>query len=710
MKTRWWQRGKRLAQGILASYGAVYFCDRRSAALLFAAATFIVPFHGLLGLLGLAFANTFAWLLRRPPAVIQYGTYGFNGLLVGLALGLFFRCDLPLVFFLAVISFMTVVVTEAMRLYGLKHQSVPALSWPFIIVTLTALLSAHRYGAVEITVAPIWAAPLGAAFVPHWIAVYLRSLGCAFFQLSVVSGALVALGLLLYSRWALILSALGFVCGTLTYRFLGGDMADITHAYIGFNFVLTAIAVGGIWVVLSPASLLFAAGASALAAILSAAMLALLTPLELPVLALPFVTATQLAILASRVQAPSLHLQPVFAPRAPEENLAEARGRLTRFPAPHTTLLLPPFHGTWTVTQGFHGAHTHQGQWPHGLDFEILDEGGSPHRGLGHTLDDYHTYKAPVLACGSGTVVHVVDHLGDNPVGEIDTHNPYGNCVVIAHAGGVFSLVAHLQQHSIAVRIGDVVYPGQPLAKVGNSGRSPRPHLHLQAQAAPHIGSPTVPFALLHALAHDGDVPRYHTHVVPGENTRISPMPPSDWVRRAAQLMPGQTWRWHIAQQGRTRTEQWTSTVDPTGVRRLQSDAGASVEFYADTTHTAMYNFRGSGQSLLGLFFLACARLPHTGTDATWDDQPGARDFLPPFARLWHDAALPFATAAPIRTASTLQITHRDVQVHCRVEARSFWLSRMPDDIQVTLLPDTGLHRLRATRRGALLLEAWTDP
>lgn len=46
-------------------------------------------------------------------------------------------------------------------------------------------------------------------------------------------------------------------------------------------------------------------------------------------------------------------------------------------------------------------------------------------------------------------------------------------------------MMGHLRQGSITVRVGDRVSEGQPIARVGNSGHSSAPHLHIQAQSLP---------------------------------------------------------------------------------------------------------------------------------------------------------------------------------------------------------------------------------
>jgi murein DD-endopeptidase MepM/ murein hydrolase activator NlpD len=47
--------------------------------------------------------------------------------------------------------------------------------------------------------------------------------------------------------------------------------------------------------------------------------------------------------------------------------------------------------------------------------------------------------------------------------------------------------MAHLMQGSVLVKIGDRVTAGQTLARVGNSGNTSEPHLHIHAK---HGGRP----------------------------------------------------------------------------------------------------------------------------------------------------------------------------------------------------------------------------
>jgi murein DD-endopeptidase MepM/ murein hydrolase activator NlpD len=46
------------------------------------------------------------------------------------------------------------------------------------------------------------------------------------------------------------------------------------------------------------------------------------------------------------------------------------------------------------------------------------------------------------------------------------------------HAPGEFSVLAHLQNGSLAVAVGETVKRGQRVARCGNSGNTALPHLH----------------------------------------------------------------------------------------------------------------------------------------------------------------------------------------------------------------------------------------
>jgi murein DD-endopeptidase MepM/ murein hydrolase activator NlpD len=77
-------------------------------------------------------------------------------------------------------------------------------------------------------------------------------------------------------------------------------------------------------------------------------------------------------------------------------------------------------------------------------------------------------------------ILYVENSVNDNPIGHSNSENPAGNHIWL-QKGVYYILIAHLQKGSISVKVGDSVKTGQMLGKVGNSGNTSEPHLHIHA-------------------------------------------------------------------------------------------------------------------------------------------------------------------------------------------------------------------------------------
>lgn len=147
-----------------------------------------------------------------------------------------------------------------------------------------------------------------------------------------------------------------------------------------------------------------------------------------------------------------------------------------------------PLAGEWWVGHGGHAelVNYHQTRSTQGDAVDIMQVVDGSIRRPGSTeLTSYHIYDQPVLAPASGTVTYMVDGHPDLPVGTVDTQHPTGNQLIIDLGAGRYLLMGHLRQGSITVKTGDQVTEGQPIARVGNSGHTSYPHLHIQAQTLP---------------------------------------------------------------------------------------------------------------------------------------------------------------------------------------------------------------------------------
>ena len=144
-----------------------------------------------------------------------------------------------------------------------------------------------------------------------------------------------------------------------------------------------------------------------------------------------------------------------------------------------------PLAGEWWVGHGGHAElvnyHQTRSTQRNALDImQVVD--GSIHRPDSTDLTSYYIYDQPVLAPANGTVTYLIDGHPDLPIGTVDSQHPSGNQVVIDIGGGHYLLMGHLRQHSITVNLGQGVTEGQPIARIGKSGHTSHPHLHIQAQ------------------------------------------------------------------------------------------------------------------------------------------------------------------------------------------------------------------------------------
>jgi hypothetical protein len=117
----------------------------------------------------------------------------------------------------------------------------------------------------------------------------------------------------------------------------------------------------------------------------------------------------------------------------------------------------------------------------------------------------------------------------------VDSQRNWGNLVIIADPRGFHVELSHLRCGSLRVALGQWVVRGQALGEVGNSGCSPQPHLHVQAQAGGRIGDPTIPFRFGMqrrdgALRLDG---------LPAAGSSVESVPVDTGLAQALDLVPG---------------------------------------------------------------------------------------------------------------------------------------------------------------------------
>lgn len=632
----------------LLSYAQVLLTSRMWLGWIALAATALEPSMALAGLCAVFAANGGARLLKFNRDTIRTGYYGFNALLVGLALAYYYRLNLPLLLLIVVGSLVTLWLTVGLTSLMSYYLQLPALSLPFVIVTPLAYLAAGAASGLELE--PKSLAITGVMLsldLPPIVEAFFRSLGSIFFMPSLGAGAVLFLGLLLVSRALAIFAALGYLTGFALFVFLGVSPSILTHGMLGFNLMLTAMVLGGVFVIPSPASYALAVGASVVCALVAVAMRAFLTPFDLPVLTSPFILTTLLVLYTLKFREHDAQPRLVtFLPGTPEENLDYASTRMKRFGSYELIRFSLPFYGEWSVPQGIQGPYTHQEKWTFAWDFVVVDEEGKPFNRAGHRPSEYYAYRLPVLAPAEGTVVRVVDWVPENEIGFINARDNWGNLVVIRHAAQLYSVLAHLAPGTIRVREGAYVSRGDVLALCGNSGRSVEPHLHFHVQDGPDLGARSICPAFTRFVRRDenGSGALVAQQTLPAAGQRVRNLEIDPFLAGALNLPIGKRLAFRVATPERTREEEWVVSVDFTGTLFLESapnrarawiwtgEGAFTVLGYTGRTDTALFAF-AVGASLVPLMYDRRLR---------WEDTLSYRYFLRGPSRMAADVLRPF--------------------------------------------------------------------
>ena len=607
------------ATGLFRAYGSILFTEKPLIGGLFIVATFWFPNTALAGLLAALAGMATAKLLQFRN--LDSGLHIYNSLLVGLSLGAYYQLDIYLAVLIVLGAVLAVFATVAMADLLWRLDRLPALSLPFVMVALTVTLAAQSYGTLSRYLLP--QAPHDELISPL-VDQFLTALGSAFFTPHPIAGLLLFIGLLITSRYLTLLAVAGFLCGFITYAFLSGSPHPDLVAWNGFNFILVAMALGGIFTVPGLQSFILAMVGAIIAALVTAASETFMLVYGLPVMALPFLTTTILILIALNTRPVSKSLQVTLdSPALPEKSAERTRLSIVRDGEFGSLPVVAPFYGRWDIYQGFDGPHTHQPPWQYALDFYIIRDGKS-YRTDGATLSDYYCFGLPVLSPVAGFVVKTLDTLPDNQPGQVDMDNNWGNHVLIRMQNGLYALISHLKQESISIKVGDYIHPAQQLAECGSSGRSPQPHLHLHVQRGETLGAATHPFHLTSVIFQrkSSDQAQFKLFSRPNEGDAVMTPKTDIALADSLNMNVGKKFLYQVEQNGKTEKRRLSVTLNLAGELRIVSDSGASAAFTSQANLLAFYDRQGPADLFLDAWLLALGLTPFTEECLSWRDKP----------------------------------------------------------------------------------------
>jgi urea transporter len=270
------------------------------------------------GIVALLAATLAAYWVRADEKSLTAGLYGFNGILVGLALATFLAPG-PLLWAYVILggAVSTIVMIWTVKLVTPWGA---ALTFPFVITTWLLLLA--TYGFAGLTGAALPTGKVVGAFQAvasdplrfgDFVQGTFHSISQVFLKGNGLSALLLLAGLAVSSLTAAGFALAGAILAVIVAHLLGAESDLITGGLLGFSPVLTAIALGTVFYRPSLRVALYTALGTAMTVVAQAALNVALTPFAIPALTAPFVLVTWM----------------FMAPRESFESTAKRRSRKT---------------------------------------------------------------------------------------------------------------------------------------------------------------------------------------------------------------------------------------------------------------------------------------------------------------------------------------------------------------------------------------------
>jgi len=603
----------------------LFLRDVKAGAVLFLL-SFLLPSVGILGIVAIVVTVLFAEMINLRDEYLKYGFYLYNSLLVGMGVGYYFNVTPVTVLLTVILAILTFLISFSLNRVFVKY-SLPLLSLPFAFVSMIFYLASLKYTGLLSNI--INRHTMFDVSVP--LSAFFKSMGTVFFLPNAFAGIVISLIILYYSRILFLLGFAGFWAGVFFHSlFIPFDQS--LNSFYNFNFILIAMALGGVFLIPYSKNFLLALLAVILSAVLIDAMEVFFNIYMLPVYTLPFNMVTLLFIML--LYSVGYKYFNYSIKETPEKSLLSFLSATFRFGGNDIKINLP-FTGVWTVYQAFDGEWTHKGNWKYAYDF-VIEKNGKTYQNEGLFLEDYYAFGKPVTAPVNGYVVALRSDLPDNFIGEVDRFNNWGNYIIIKSDYGYFVEISHLMQNSVNVKVGDYVKVGDIIAKCGNSGYSPQPHIHIQVQKYGVLGSETIPFKFVDYIKGN----KLYYYALPKKGEAVEATTVDKAMKLRMSFILDDTFTYKVVQKNSEEEVTFKVKMNDKGEFYL-CDSQNRLYFYTDEKLFYFYDYQG-GDSYLKEIFKLMPKVPLINKEVEYED------ILPPqfkfglFKQIIIDLILPF--------------------------------------------------------------------
>jgi urea transporter len=289
--------------------------------------------YGTICLFGTIISTLTAMLFKADKGMIKDGLYGFNGALIGIAMVVFTSPtftsghvpNLHTWIYIVVCAAFTTIIMPAFGAILGPHK-VPALTMPFVLGTWFFLGALFQYSTIDVSSALMptspsdFKGPTPTYTWQTWFYGITLGIGEIFFQNNWVTGVIILIGIAINTRIGALMAFMGSTLAVYGAVFFGAHEEAIRFGLFGYSAALTAMALGGLFLVLNLPGLIYTVIGVIVTARAWASLGIFLEPSGMPVLTAAFVLVTWLMLLAKNAFPGLIPVAPADA-TTPEDNL-----------------------------------------------------------------------------------------------------------------------------------------------------------------------------------------------------------------------------------------------------------------------------------------------------------------------------------------------------------------------------------------------------
>ena len=590
---------KNLIYNTLKPYSAILFLNNKYAGLFLLLITFINPSIAISGIAAIIFTIIFASVIDLKETYLSQGFYIYNSLLVGMGIGFIFTPTIISIALIAVASALTFMLSFMLnKLFSV--YKIPILSLPFSIVTMFLYLASLKYSGLLSSL--VNNATIYDISLPLIISGFFKSFGTIFFLPNNIAGILMITLVLYFSRVIVVMALSGYYFGIFVHSFLIGSFEQALYDPYAFNYILVAIALCGVFLLPTVRNYILALIGVAISVVLTDAIGMLFQFYSIPVFTIPFnITVITFIFVLSVVYYKEFNTN---IKETPEKSLSNYLSTIFRFGKIPIKITLP-FAGEWSVYQEFDDKWTHKGKYKYAYDFVKMKD-NQTYKNEGLNREDYFAFGESILAPVSGYVIDTRHDLVDNIIGDVDRINNWGNYIIIKSDLGFFVEISHLMQYSISVNVGDYIKVNTIIAKCGNSGYSPEPHIHIQVQEYGLIGGVTKEFIFSEYIQNSN----LQLNTIPEKKDLITSVINDRSISSRLLFILDDSLKYQVLEDNKPIEEiEFKVNMNENGEFYFCDSKNNQLYFYNDLTQFYFYNYIGSKSYLKQLFILA-PRIP----------------------------------------------------------------------------------------------------